>query len=317
MIGSYAKRIRDADYPWGSTREERDAFGEEIVRGWGGPVGLEERAPSKANDPALRQWWASYLRMGASPGAALGLTRMNAEIDVRHVLPTVRVPTLVLHRTHDRCLRVEEGRFLAGLVPEARWVELPGEDHLPFVGDQESMLVAIESFLTGLAGPRPADRVLATILCAGLDEAGGGGLGRLAAIRSFQSAVAREVERFRGRSLQVTADRVAVLFDGPARAVRCALRLSEAAERLGLRLRAGLHTGECEPLLADPRGLVVEMGGQLADEAEPGTVLVSRTVVDLVAGSGLRFVQRGVRVLGDGGGEWPVFVAAGDGADGA
>jgi pimeloyl-ACP methyl ester carboxylesterase/DNA-binding winged helix-turn-helix (wHTH) protein/class 3 adenylate cyclase len=315
MIGSYAKRVREADYPWGTTREERDAFGDDIVRGWGGPVGLGERAPSKADDPAFRQWWASYLRMGASPGAALGLTRMNAEIDVRHVLPTVRVPTLVLHRTQDRCLRVEEGRYLAGLVPGARWVELPGEDHLPFVGDQESLLVPIERFLTGLDGRPQADRVLATILCASLDETSVGGPGRLAAIRAFQSAVAREVERFRGRSLQVTADRVSVLFDGPARAVRCARRLSEAAERLGLRLRAGLHTGECEPMLGEPRGLVVEMGAQLADEAEPGTVLVSRTVVDLVAGSGLRFVERGVRALAGAVTEWPVFVVAGDSAD--
>ena len=315
MIGSYAKRVREADYPWGTTREEREAFGDDIVRGWGGPVGLGERAPSKADDPAFRQWWASYLRMGASPGAALGLTRMNAEIDVRHVLPTVRVPTLVLHRTHDRCLRVEEGRYLAGLVPGARWIELPGEDHLPFVGDQESLLAPIERFLTGLDGRPQADRVLATILCASLDETSLGGAGRLAAIRSFQAAVAREVERFRGRSLQVTADRVSVLFDGPARAVRCARRLSEAAERLGLRLRAGLHTGECEPMLGEPRGLVVEMGAQLADEAEPGTVLVSRTVVDLVAGSGLRFVERGVRALAGAVAEWPVFVVAGDSAD--
>lgn len=315
MVGSYAKRVREPDYPWGTTREERDAFGEEIMRGWGGPVGLEERAPGKAHDPAFRQWWASYLRMGASPGAALGLTRMNAEIDVRHVLPTVRVPTLVLHRTQDRCLRVEEGRFLAGLVPDARLIEVPGEDHLPFVGDQEALLDPIERFLTGLAGHPEADRVLATILCASLDEAVGGGAARLAAIRAFQGTVTREVERARGRSLLVTADRVSVLFDGPARAVRCALRLSEAAERLGLRLRAGLHTGECEPWGGEPRGRVVEMGAQLADEAEPGTVLVSRTVVDLVAGSGLRFDECGVRTLGGAPGEWPVFVVAGDGPE--
>lgn len=316
MVGSYARRLRDTGYPWGTTREERDAFGGAIARGWGGPVGLEERAPSRADDPAFRQWWASYLRMGASPGAALGLTHMNAEIDVRHVLPTIRVPTLVLHRTHDRCLSVEEGRFLSRQVPGARWIEVPGEDHLPFVGDQESLLAPIQRFLTGLAGRVQADRVLATILCASLDETTGGP-GRLAAIRSFQAAVAREVERFRGRSLLVTADRVSVLFDGPARAVRCALRLSETAERLGLRLRAGLHTGECEPLLAEPRGLVVETGAQLADEAEPGSVLVSRTVVDLVAGSGLRFAEHGVRTFDGAPGEWPVFVVAGDsGADG-
>jgi pimeloyl-ACP methyl ester carboxylesterase/DNA-binding winged helix-turn-helix (wHTH) protein len=314
MIGSYAKRVRDAEYPWGTTREEREAFCDEIVRRWGGPVGVEERAPGKADDPAFRQWWASYLRMGASPGAALGLTRMNAEIDVRHVLPTVRVPTLVLHRTHDRCLRVEEGRYLADLVPDARLIEVPGEDHLPFVGDQDALLDPIERFLTGLPGRPQPDRVLATILCASLDASIGGGPARLAAIHAFQGAVAREVERSRGRSLLVTADRLSVLFDGPARAVRCALRLCETAERLGLRLRAGLHTGECEPIQDEPRGLVVEMGARLADEAEPGAVLVSRTVVDLVAGSGLRFTECGVRAFDGLPGEWPVFVVAGDAA---
>jgi pimeloyl-ACP methyl ester carboxylesterase/DNA-binding winged helix-turn-helix (wHTH) protein len=312
MIGSYAKRVREADYPWGTTREEREAFGEEIARSWGGPVGLRERAPGKADDPAFRQWWASYLRMGASPGAALGLTRMNAEIDVRHVLPSIRVPTLVLHRTQDRCLRIDEGRYLAGLIPGARLVEVPGEDHLPFVGEQEDLLEPIERFLGGLGRRAETDRVVATILCASLDEGTGGGASRLAAIRSFQAVVAREVQKSRGRSLLVTADRVSVLFDGPARAVRCALRLSEAAERLGLRLRAGLHTGECEPFDGEPRGLVVELGAELADEAEPGTVLVSRTVVDLVAGSGLRFTELGVRGFPAVPGEWPVFVVEGD-----
>ncbi len=150
MIGTYAKRIRDDNYPWAPTAEAREHFFDEIREHWGGPVGLEERAPSVAADPRFREWWATYLRMGASPGAAVALTKMNAEIDVRHVLSSVRVPTLVLHRTGDLCLKVEEGRYVAELVPGARFVELAGVDHLPFVGDQDAMLDEVEEFLTGV-----------------------------------------------------------------------------------------------------------------------------------------------------------------------
>ncbi|MDQ3686093.1 MAG: alpha/beta fold hydrolase, partial [Acidobacteriota bacterium] len=144
MIGTYAKRIRDDDYPWAPTAAAREHFFDEIRQHWGGPVGLEERAPSVAADARFREWWATYLRMGASPGAAVALTKMNAEIDVRHVLPTIRVPTLVLHRTGDLCLKVEEGRYVAERIPGAKFVELPGVDHLPFVGNQDEILDEVE-----------------------------------------------------------------------------------------------------------------------------------------------------------------------------
>jgi pimeloyl-ACP methyl ester carboxylesterase/DNA-binding winged helix-turn-helix (wHTH) protein len=154
MIGTYARRLRDIDYQWGPTPEERQHFLEEIREQWGGPIGLEERAPSVASDRRFREWWATYLRMGASPGAAIALTRMNAEIDVRRVLPAIRCPALVLHRTGDRCLHVEEGRYVAALISGSTYVELPGEDHLPFVGSQDQILDVIERFLIGLpAGP--------------------------------------------------------------------------------------------------------------------------------------------------------------------
>ncbi len=157
MIGSYARRLWAEDYPWGPTREERDRFLQTIIDEWGGPVGIEERAPSRALDPEFRNWWAAYLRMGASPGAAVALTRMNADVDVREVLPTIRVPALVIHRTGDRLLKIEEGRYLASLIPGATMVELPGEDHLPFVGDQLALLAAISQFLAQLtpAGAAP------------------------------------------------------------------------------------------------------------------------------------------------------------------
>jgi pimeloyl-ACP methyl ester carboxylesterase/DNA-binding winged helix-turn-helix (wHTH) protein len=306
MIGSYAKRVRSDDYPWGTTREERDAFGDEIVRGWGGPVGIEARAPGRASDPEFRRWWASYLRMGASPGAALGLTRMNAEIDVRHVLPTVRVPTLVLHRTHDRCLRVEEGRYVASLVPGARLVELPGDDHLPFVGDQDALLDEVEAFLRGVRERPQADTALATVLCVRLV----GEPPHAATAADFAAFVAREVQWFRGRAQGPTADGTFALFDGPARAIRCAASLGEIAARLGLRFQAGLHTGECAVAGRGAGGPVFEVGRALAAAAAPGEVRVSRTVVDLVAGSGLRFAPRGVARVGAQ--EWPVFALAAD-----
>src|SRR5918996_152464 len=164
MIGTYAKRVRDADYPWGPTAEQREQFFEVMRKQWGGPVGIEERAPSVAHDPQFRDWWATYLRMGASPGAAVALTQMNAEIDVRQVLPSVHVPTLVIHRTEDQCLKVEEGRYVAERIPGAKFVELPGNDHLPFVGDQDAILDRVEEFLTGVRHSPERDTVLATVL---------------------------------------------------------------------------------------------------------------------------------------------------------
>ena len=150
MIGSYARRLRAPDYPWGPTAAERDEFCEMIINEWGGPVGIDERAPSRALDPEFRSWWSAYLRMGSSPGAAVALTRMNAQVDIRDVLPKIRVPSLVIHRTGDRLLKIEEGRYLASHIPGATMVELPGDDHLPFVGDQLAVLSAVDQFLRRL-----------------------------------------------------------------------------------------------------------------------------------------------------------------------
>jgi pimeloyl-ACP methyl ester carboxylesterase len=150
MLGSYARRLWAPDYPWGPTAEEREEFLQSIINEWGGPVGIDERAPSRALDPEFRNWWAAYLRMGASPGAAVALTRMNATVDVRSILPTITVPSLIIHRTGDRLLKVDEGRYLASLIPGATMVELPGDDHLPFVGDQVAVLSAVDQFLKRL-----------------------------------------------------------------------------------------------------------------------------------------------------------------------
>ena len=297
MIGTYAKRIRDIDYPWAPTRAEREEFYEQIERHWGGPVGLEERAPSMAADPRFRNWWATYLRMGASPGAARALTRMNAEIDVRHILPSVRVPTLVLHRSDDRCLKVEEGRYVAKRIPGAKFVEVDGVDHLPFVGDQDSIIDEIEEFITGDRQHLGRDRVLATVMVAYINDLprADNRDGRRSDVADrFQAHVTKEIELFHGRVIETLGDKVMAAFDGPARAIRCATVINEVAARLGMRTRIGLHTGECDVMGESIGGVAVDMSVRVALKASTAEVLVSRTVKDLVAGSGFGFVERGL-----------------------
>ncbi|HEY9402925.1 MAG TPA: alpha/beta fold hydrolase, partial [Pyrinomonadaceae bacterium] len=316
MIGTYAKRIWAPDYQWAPTPAERERFIEEMREHWGGPVGVEERAPSKADDPLFREWWATYLRMGASPGAAIALTKMNAEVDVRDVLPTVRVPTLVLHRTGDKCLKVEEGRYVAELVPGAKYVELPGDDHLPFVGDQGAILDEIEEFLTGVRHKREPERVLATVLFARFGDMSKPALEQSTAhspeqIRRFRAQVGREVAWSRGREIETAGEGVLATFDGPARAIRCARAIGECAARLGFEVRAGLHTGECD-LLDENRigGLPLEIGREICERAGAGEILVSHTVKDLVAGSGLRFEERGAEVFDIFPGRWQLYKVA-------
>jgi len=302
MIGTYAKRIRDAEYPWGPTPEQREQFFEVMREQWGGPVGIDERAPSVATDPEFRDWWATYLRMGASPGAAVALTQMNAEIDVRNVLPSIRVPSLVIHRSDDQCLKVEEGRFVAQRIPGAKFVELPGNDHLPFVGDQDAILDEVEEFLTGVRHPIEPDTVLATVLVArlvGIKE-------RVQHLgperwqewwRRLHTHITKEIEWFRGREVDILENRLLAIFDGPARAIRCATAITEYTSRLGVKTCTGLHTGECEIVDGQVAGAAAQMCVCVANEAEPGEVLVSSTVKDLVAGSGISFEDRGIHTL--------------------
>jgi pimeloyl-ACP methyl ester carboxylesterase/class 3 adenylate cyclase len=308
MIGTYAKRVRDAEYPWGPTQEEREHFFDVMREHWGGPVGIDERAPSLANDPKFRDWWATYLRMGASPGAAVALTQMNAEIDVRNVLPSIRVPSLVIHRTDDQCLKVEEGRFVAERIPGAKFVELPGNDHLPFVGDQDAILDEMEEFLTGVRHTQEPDTVLATVLFTRIvgtnNQLRHSNWEEL--LRRLRAHIAKEIEWFRGREVDMVGDRPLAIFDGPARAIRCALAITEYASRLGVETRAGLHTGECEIVNGTVSGKAAEIGECVANEADAGEVLVSGTVKDLVAGSGIKFEDRGIRLMADCG-EWRLF----------
>jgi pimeloyl-ACP methyl ester carboxylesterase/DNA-binding winged helix-turn-helix (wHTH) protein len=314
MIGTYAKRLRDAEYPWGPTAEQREHFFEVMRKQWGGPVGIDERAPSVAGDPQFRDWWATYLRMGASPGAAVALTQMNAEIDVRNVLPSIRVPSLVIHRREDQCLEVEEGRFVADRIPGAKFVELPGNDHLPFVGDQDAILDEVEEFLTGVRHHIEPDTVLATVMVARLvgikDLVDRLGPERWAEWwRRLHAHITKEIEWFRGREIDILENRLLAIFDGPARAIRCASAITEYASRLGVQTCTGLHTGECEIVDGHVAGAAAQMCVCVANEAEAGEILVSSTVKDLVAGSGIQFEERGVHML-SGCGEWRLFAVS-------
>lgn len=315
MYGSYARRMWDTDHPWAPTEDDRDSWLRHIYEEWGTPLDLDERAPSAAKDPRFRQWWATYLSRSASPGAALALSTMNAEIDIRHVLGTIRVPTLILHRADDHTLRVEGARYMAERILGAKYVELPGEDHLPWVGDQDAILDEIEEFLTGVRRGPESDRVLATVMF--LDVVGSteraaalGDRGWRDLLESYYAVVRRELERYRGREVDTAGDGLLATFDGPARAIRCAVAACQAVKSLGIETRAGLHTGEVEMLGDSIGGIAVHIGARVGAMAGPNEVLVSSTVKDLVAGSGIEFQDRGIHSLKGVPGEWRLFTVS-------
>jgi pimeloyl-ACP methyl ester carboxylesterase len=293
-MGAYARRNWAPDYPIGR-RAEQDTWLRPTPEQWGRYAAqrfLAERAPSIAGDEEAVRWYTSYIVRGASPAAVAQITDMNERIDVRHVLPTIRVPTLIVYRAQEY-LR-EANRYMAARIPAARVVELPGADHLPWEGDQDRVLDEVEAFLAEAPADQEPNLVLTTVLEAALPEAG-------------RPALRGALARFRGRELDAPAGRVRVSFDGPARALRCAVALQDAGAG-----PAGVHTGECELADGRLRGAALEIAAGLAAAARPGEVLASSTVHDLVAGSGVDFADRGaVAVPLDGRvREWRVFAVA-------
>jgi pimeloyl-ACP methyl ester carboxylesterase/DNA-binding winged helix-turn-helix (wHTH) protein len=298
LIGTYAKRLWAPDYPWAPTPRERERFLKEIQDNWGGPIGIEARAPSLAHDPEFRQWWATYLRMGASPGAALALTRMNTEVDIRAVLPHIQVPSLVIHRSGDVCLRVEEGRYVASRIANAEFVELPGKDHLPFVGDQDEILTEIERFLARVEGQVETSGSLATVLVAGAADPHD--------TASVHDALAAQLHIFRASRASRAGPLLCAAFDGPARAIHCACAIRSQASIHSIDARIGLHTGECLVSHDTLRGAAVDVATRIQQLAAPGEILASGTVRDLVAGSGILFEPRG-RLLEADAREWQLL----------
>jgi class 3 adenylate cyclase len=245
---------------------------------------------------------------------------MNSLIDVREILPTIQVPTLVLHRTGDLDSKVEEGRYIAGRIPGARFLELPGDNHVPWI-DADQVVDEIEEFLTGVRPAPETDRVLATVLFTDIvgSTAKAAELGDRRwreLLAEHHTRVRRQLVRFRGRELDTAGDGFFASFDGPARAIRCACAIVDSVRGLGLDVRAGLHTGECEQLEGKVGGIAVHIGARVAAQAQPGEVVVSRTVKDLVAGSGIDFRERGSAQLKGVPGEWQLFVVSGVGAFG-
>jgi len=314
LYGTYARRTWAPDHPWGRTEAEAQAIFERMERNWGRDAFLELWAPSIANNAEANRAMATYQRLAASPGAALMVQRLAAQIDVRHVLPVVRVPTLVMHRSGDRVTRLEQGQYLAEHIPGAKFVELAGEDHVPWVGNGNAIIDEIEEFLTGIR-PAETDRVLATILFTDIvgstERALSLGDRRWRELlNQYYSAARRELLRFRGREIDTAGDGLFASFDGPARAIRCACGIRDAVRPLGLEVRSGLHAGECEIVGEKIGGIAVHIGARVAAAAGPGEVLVSNTVKDLVAGAGIRCKDRGTHALKGLQGEWPLFAIA-------
>jgi pimeloyl-ACP methyl ester carboxylesterase len=315
-FGTYVRARSAPDYPWGRTEQEIDAFLKDISTGWGErPVGLESRVPSKVNDENYRQWWTRYLTRSATPKTVLALVRMNMQIDVRATLPAISAPSLIMHFTSDRSLRVDGSRFMAQNIRGARLVEFPGDDHLPWTSSPEPVLNEIEEFLTGSRHVEEPDRVLATVMFADIVDstqraAAVGDRAWTRELQDFYGLARRELGRFRGREIDTAGDGYFATFDGPARAVRCAQSIAGEMAQRGLVIRAGLHTGEVEVIGEKVGGIAVHIGARIASHAAPGEVVVSNTVKDLVAGSGLQFEDRGVRPLKGVPGEWHLYRAA-------
>jgi class 3 adenylate cyclase/pimeloyl-ACP methyl ester carboxylesterase len=301
---------------WLPTEKALAEFLAYIDQSWGSGASIAVFFPSLANDPAAQQWMGRFERLGASPAAATALMRMNSQIDISNILPTIRVPTLVVHRTGDKAINVEGGRYLAGHIPGARYVELPGIDHPPFFGDNADLIAdTIEEFLTGALMPIIVDRVLATVLFTDIV----GSTEKAAALGdrrwrdlfdAHHATIRRNLDRFRGHEVKTTGDGILATFDGPARGVRCACAIADEVRPLGIEIRAGLHTGECEMSDDDVGGIAVHIGARVAALAGAGEVLVSSTVKELVAGSALRFDDRGTQSLKGVPGEWRIFAVA-------
>jgi pimeloyl-ACP methyl ester carboxylesterase/class 3 adenylate cyclase/DNA-binding CsgD family transcriptional regulator len=327
LLGAYASEVRQPDYPWPPTAEEYAAELDELAvtihETWGNSPGIDHSvaamAPSLAGDAAFCSWFGTFHRLGASPGAALDLARMNASIDVRHILPAIRVPTLVLHRAGDQKSGVEQSRYVAAHIPGARLVELPGIDYLQFVGDADAVVDEIEAFVTGVRPEIAIDHVLATILTIDVADAAGRvvalGDQRWADLQErFRTVAGRELGHFRGRTLELNGTRIVAAFDVPVRAIRCAQAIGDAAHDLGLATRTGLHTGECEVRDERLTGLAVSLAGWLADRAAADEILVSSVVKDLAVGTDIRFADRGSRSLAGVSSELRLFAVISDDA---
>jgi class 3 adenylate cyclase len=321
LYGAVARGVQTPEYPWAWTSEQWDHYLDSVDRLWGtqelADATAREYYPSHAADPRFRRALAAFFRSAASPGAALVFEQLLRDGDIRDVLAAIQVPVLITQRAGDAVSPIGEARFIAASIPAARLLELDGVDHYPFSGEQDQLLDGIERFLTAARGAEAdIDRVLATVLFT--DLVGSTETAARIADRAWKDLLVAHhrrvrslLARYRGREVDVAGDGFLAVFDGPARAVRCGLAVCEDARALGVEVRVGIHTGEVELDGAAVRGIAVHIGSRVAGKAGAGDVLVSSTVRDLVAGSGLRFEPRGEHELKGVPGTWQLF-AAGD-----
>jgi class 3 adenylate cyclase/pimeloyl-ACP methyl ester carboxylesterase len=315
LANSTARMSWSSDYPFGIPPERQELLTGLTEQTWGRPDILTATNPSLADDPEGREAFARLLRMAASPTTAAAVVRLILEIDVRHVLSAIQAPTLVVHRSDNVVLGVEHGRYLAEHIPNASLVEVPGSDYGLGIGDVDAIVDEVEEFLTGARGHVDPDRMLATVLFTDIvgstERAAALGDARWRELLEAHDEVARrQVVRYQGRLVKTTGDGLLATFDGPARAIQAATAIRDATRRLGIEIRAGLHTGEIQRFDEDVGGLGVHIAARVQAQAEPGEVLASRTVKDLVAGSGVRFTDRGVHRLKGVPEEWQLFSVA-------
>jgi pimeloyl-ACP methyl ester carboxylesterase len=318
LYGAMGRTTEAPDYPWASPADAlRESAAEFIAPYWGQQSeGMVELfAPSLVGDPRVTEFTARMERSAASPGMVRKIFEMFLDIDVRAVLPTIHVPTLVLHRHGDRVVNRRAGEELAARIPGARYVELEGIDHLPWAGDSDAVLGEIEEFLTGTRSTPDPDRVLATVMFTDIV----GSTERAVALgdtrwrellASHHTAVRSDLTRFRGREIKTLGDGFLATFDGPARAIKCGQAIAAGARSLGIDVRVGVHTGEVELIGEDVGGIAVHIAARVGALATPGEVLASGTVKDLVAGSGIRFLDRGASRFKGVDDEWRLFAAA-------
>jgi len=312
LYGTFARMLKAPDFPEGVRAERFEEWTELVRNEWGGAVGVDLWAPSELGNPEFERWWSRLLRQGTSPAGAVELMGLYREIDVRSALPAISAPTLVLHRAEDRMIPARQGRYIADHIAGARYVELPGADHLPTVGDRDALLDEVEELLVGSRGAHGAERALATILftdIVGSTETAArlGDRRWRDLIERHDATVRRELAVHRGREVKTMGDGFLATFDGPARAIRCATAIQASLRSSGVEVRSGIHSGEVELIGEDVGGMAVNIGARVGALAEPGEVLVSSTVRELVVGSGIEFAERGTHRLKGAPDEWRLF----------
>jgi class 3 adenylate cyclase len=312
LYATFARATWAPDYDWAWTAEQRDREMAGLVEHWGEGLIASAVAPSQRTEPGFMEWAGRLERLAASPATIRRLIDLIGRFDVRDVLPSIRVPTLVMHRTGDSFIKVEHSRYIASKIPGARYVELEGDENMFSVGDWEALIGEVEEFLTGTRHEREPDRMLATVLFTDICDstrraAEMGDRGWRFLLERHDALFRQALERHRGREVKRTGDGFLATFDGPARAIRCAASVAEAMGSLGLQIREGLHTGELEVMDGDLGGLAVHIASRVMGAAAPNEVLVSGTVKDLVVGSGIDFEDRGERELRGVPGEWRLY----------